>query len=284
MNVAEKIVSKIDYLPPFPLTVTKVLQMLKDPKVRPEAIAEAIKYDQSIASNVLRLCNSSYFGLNRTIVSLREAVVFVGLKKLKKIMVLSGTQKYFDNENPGYESHKGELWTHVLAVSILAGKLDETIKVRDKDELFIAALMHDVGKLVLTEFVRDSYGDIKKIVDQGKLSFLEAEKDVLGMDHAEIGARIIESWKFSDEVVSAVRKHHSPFEENDSKIVNAVRLADTLALMMGYETGVDGLAYNGFSNICRLYGMNHVSLEKVMADSLEEITDIETEYGLAREV
>ena len=284
MITIKKILEKIDYLPPFPLTVTRVIQILKDPGVTPEEIAGVIRIDQAIASNVLRLCNSSYFGLRRTITNLREAVVYIGLKKLKKIMILSGTQKYFDKENPGYETQKGELWTHVLAVSILAGKLGEKINIQNKDALFVAALLHDIGKLVLNEFVTESYGEIMKMVEQKGMTFLEAERNVLGMDHAEIGARILEIWKFSDEIISAAKKHHSPFEEDDSELDNIVRISDTLAMMMGYETGIDGLAYHGFSDICRLYGINRMTLDNIMADSLEEIIKIENEYGLTMEV
>ena len=283
MNNMEKIFSKIEYLPPFPLTVSKALQMMKDPRVKPDQIAEVIKFDQSVASNVLRLCNSSYFGLNRQIVNLREAVVFIGFQKLKKILVMSGSQKYFAKEKPGYESQSGELWKHVIAVSILVRIIGEKIKVQNEDELFIAALLHDVEKLVLSEFVIESRVKIMKMVEQKEMTFLDAEKKVVGMDHAEIGARILDTWKFSEEIIVAVKKHHSPFEEDDSKLDNAIRLADSLAMMMGYGTGVDGLAYKGFSNICRVYGMNHVTLENIMGESLEEIKNIESEYGLTRE-
>lgn len=283
MNNIEKIFSKIEYLPPFPQTVSKALHMMKDPGVKPGKIAEVIKFDLSVTSNVLRLCNSSYFGLNRQIVNLREAVVLIGMKKLKKILVMSGSQKYFDKENPGYESNRGELWKHVIAVSILVRIIGEKIEVQNEDELFIAALLHDVGKLILNEFVIESHLKIMQLVEQKEKSFLEAEKEVVGLNHAEIGAKILDTWKFSDEIVVAVKKHHTPFEEDDSKLENAIRLADSLAMMMGYGTGVDGLAYKGFSNICRAYGMNHSTLENIMSESLDEIKKIESEYGLTRE-
>ncbi len=85
-------------------------------------------------------------------------------------------------------------------------------------------------------------------------------------------------------VLNAVRKHHSQYEENDSDLENIVRIGDNLAMLMGYETGVDGLAYNGFSDICRLYDLNRGTLDNVMADSLEEIVRIESEYRISMEV
>ncbi|MFC1490089.1 HDOD domain-containing protein [Candidatus Latescibacterota bacterium] len=284
MITLENIIEKIEYLPPFPQAVTKVMQMMKDPNTSPEEIAEVVKYDQAIATNVLRLCNSSYCGLRRTISNLREAVVFIGMKNLKNIMIISGTQKYFDKENPGYETKKGELWIHALAVSIIAGNIGEKINIKNKDELFIAALLHDIGKLVLNEYVLESCVEISNTIEKEDLTFLDAEKKVLGMNHAEIGAKVLDIWKFPEEIISAVRKHHSAYDENDTDLENMVRIADNLAMMMGYETGVDGLAYNGFSDICRRYDLNRGIMDNIMSDSLEEIVKIETEYRISMEV
>ena len=88
MSTIDAILSQIDYLPPFPLTVTRVLQMLRDPNVTAEALTEVVKFDQAIATNVLRLCNSSLFGLRRPITNLREAIVYIGLSNLKKIIII----------------------------------------------------------------------------------------------------------------------------------------------------------------------------------------------------
>ncbi len=284
MITLDNIIDKIEYLPPFPGTISKVLQMMKEPKTRPEEIADVIKYDQAIATNVLRLCNSSYFGLRRTISNLKEAVVYIGLKNLKEIVVISGTQKYFDKENPGYETKKGELWIHALAVSIIAGNIGTKIDLEQKDELFIAALLHDIGKLVLNEYVLESSTEISQKIETDGMTFLEAEKAVVGLNHAEIGAKVLEIWKFPAEIISAVNKHHSAYEVNDTDLDNIVRIADNLSMMMGYETGVDGLAYNGFSDIIRRYDLSRGTLDNVMAESLEEIVKIENEYTIATEV
>ena len=247
-------------------------------------MADALKYDQALTTNVLRYCNSSFFALRRTVTNLKDAVVYIGLAELKKIIVRSEARQYFENMNPGYESEDGELWKHVLAVSVLADRLSDRIPVSDGDALYIAALLHDVGKLILSEFVVDVSKKIFTLIEAEQVSFLEAEKRIIGFDHAEIGARVLERWNFPAEVVAAVEKHHKPLDPDDTPLTNVVRLSDNIALLMGYGTSVDGLAYNGFSDICRLYGIEHKDLEHVMAVSIEEITAIVSDYGISGEV
>jgi putative nucleotidyltransferase with HDIG domain len=283
MRNVEKILEKIDYIPPFPLTVSRVLYMMRDPEVKPEAVAEAVKFDQALTTNVLRYCNSSYFGLRRTISNLKEAIIYIGLTELKKIIVRSGTRQYFEKRKSGYEQNKGELWTHVLAASILAEKIKVLIVDSNTDNVFIAALLHDIGKLVLSDFVEDFSVKIFKLIDDEGLSFLEAEKSVLGIGHAELGAVILEKWKFPEDIITAVKKHHTPIEAEDTALDNIVRLSDSLAMTMGYGTSVDGLAYHGFSDIIKKYDIKQSTLDKIMSDSLEDITKIESEYGFSKE-
>jgi putative nucleotidyltransferase with HDIG domain len=277
------IIKRIEYLPPFPVTVARALQMLEDPKVTPESIAEFIRFDQGIATNVLKLCNSSYFGLKRSITSLQEALVYIGLSRFREILVLSGTRQYFEKKIPGYELQKGELWGYSLASAIIAENLCDIIVVENKEEAFLAALLHDLGKLVLSEYVTESFNEIREKVTNERNTFIEAERATIGCDHAELGARILEMWGFAQSIIDAVRKHHDPTVDSDSRLEDIVRLADTVCLMMGYGTSVDGLAYRGFDDVCRKYQILQETLDSVMADSLEKIKKVEQEYGITRE-
>lgn len=280
----DTIFKSIDYLPPFPVTVTKVMRMLRDPKVTAEELADTVKFDQALTANMLKLCNSSYYGLRRTVSNLREAVVYLGLSELKKMIVRTGTKQYFENQHPGYESEKGEMWRQAIATSIIAEKLAVRVGDVNADYAFIAGLLHDVGKLVFSEYVMKSSQDIFTLVDDQHMSFLDAELQVLGYTHSQVGAFMLERWDFPEEIVSAVRKHHDPVEEGDTVIENIVRLADSLAMLMGYETSIDGLAYKGYSGLCASFNLKHSDVDTIIAESQEEISHVESEYGLSREV
>ena len=280
MRDVQDIIKRIEYLPPFPVTVTKALRLLDDPSMKADDLADMLKFDQAITSNVLRLCNSSYFGLRRRVINLRDAVVFIGLYRIREILVLSATRQYFENPVEGYEIKRGELWGHALSASIIADNICEEIEYENREEVFLAALLHDVGKLVLSECVREQWKEILKRVEMSGMSFLEAERDILGTDHAEIGAKVLETWEFPGPIIDAVRLHHDMYSADDSDLVNIVRIADTVAMMMGYSTMVDGLAYHGFAEICHVYGMKEERLERIMAKSLESINNTVLEFGI----
>jgi len=278
----EKILGKINDLPPFPVVVSRVMRMFTDPEVTADQIADVVKFDQSLTTSVLRRCNSSYFGLRREITNLKEAVVFIGLADLKKIIIRSGTRQYFEKKEEGYEIEQGELWSHAIAVSIISEKLKDIFKNEESDYTFIAALLHDVGKLVMSMFVAEENNKINDIIDDEEISFLDAETRVLGTTHPEIGARVLEAWEFPEEIVEAVRKHHEPLAANSTAMENTIKMADGLSMMMGFGTNVDGLNYRGFSDICEKYEIPQSVLEKIMAEALDEITETITEYGFAK--
>lgn len=131
----------------------------------------------------------------------------------------------------------------------------------------------------MSEFVADSAKQIFELVEDKGMTFLEAEIEVLSVDHAELGARVLEMWNFQEEVVQAVRKHHSPFEEDDTNLENIIRLADAVSMMMGFGTSFDGMTYKLSPEICDVYNIEDSNLfEKVMGESLEEIQEIEASY------
>ena len=276
----DKILKKIEFLPPFPAVVTKAIQMLKDPKVSTDKIADMVKLDQAISTNVLRLCNSSYYGLNRHITSLNEAVVYIGLSELKEILLLSGTKTYFSKKLRGYELLRGELWRHSLATAIIAENARKLLNVSYNDNIYVSGLLHDVGKLVLSEFVFKALEQIKDLVDKKECDFLEAETKVLSINHAELGARVLKMWNFSEEVITAVKKHHSPPSEEDTDLDYIIRIADAVSLLNGFDTSIDGISYESYTGTFDRYGINDtLFFDRVVAESLDKIQQIEKEYG-----
>jgi putative nucleotidyltransferase with HDIG domain len=281
MNYVERILKRIEFLPPFPVTVMKALALLREPEVTVDRITEVIRFDQSVAGNLLRLCNSSYYGLRRPIMNIREAVVLIGNRHLQRILMITGARPYFEAGKPGYEARTGELWSHALAVSVISGRIMNMVGEVDPDRVFLSALLHDVGKLVLSEFIEQEYLAVVSSRETEQDSFLQTERKVLGTDHANIGSRILTLWNFPEEVTVAVAKHHDPWREGDSPLDDIVRLADTLALSMGYGTSVDGLAYRGCAEICRRRNIGRDLLDSVMESSLEEVKKLEGEFGIA---
>jgi len=274
MKKIEKILDNIKRLPPFPLVALKIMHIAMDEEASVQEIVEIIQYDPSITANVLRWCNSPYFGLRRKITSIKEALVYLGSKHLLEIVMLSSCAPYLEKSVAGYELAQGELWRHSVACAIMSQILAKKIK-EDDAVVFTGGLLHDIGKIVLSEFVKDTFDKIIQLVKKG-YDFLSAEKEIIGMDHAELGGRIGEKWGFPEEITKIITYHHQPEEINDVH-VSLVHLADVSVLMLGRGAGADGLAYQGKKEAYELLGLRETDLMACMAElwvNLEKVENI----------
>ena len=272
-STVERIINFIDRLPPFPFVAMKIISMARDENISMKEIAEVVQHDPSITANVLKWCNSPFFGLRRKVTSIHEALVYLGIKYLIEIVMLSSCASYLDKKLVGYELEQGELWHHSVACAILSQILAEKVGYQEKTLLFTGGLLHDIGKIVLGEFVKEALLKIKMLIARGK-DFLEAEREVLGMDHAELGAKIGEKWNFPEEILRLIAYHHRPKETKDPAVA-LVHIADAGVLMLGIGAGMDGLAYKAKDEAYKLLGLKEKDLMSCMGDLWAELVEIE---------
>ena len=204
-----QILSKVKAFPTMPEAGAKMLSLLQEPETEISDIEEVLRYDPGLTANILKLANSAYFGIPSKIGSLKQAVVVLGFKRLKQLVVASCVSAVMDKSVAGYDLPSGNLWRHSIAVSIAAEALVKDKKRKISQDVFTPALLHDVGKLVLGTFVKEELEAIERIAAKG-VPFEVAENMILGTDHAEIGAQILTHWNFPKEVIHAVRWHHDP--------------------------------------------------------------------------
>lgn len=189
MNFVEGILQFVIQLPPFPAVLQRVLHMVEDPKTSAQDVVEVIQYDQAITANILMVANSAYFGLRRPVHSIREALVKIGFNELIEIILTRGSAHIFCQACQGYNLTEGQLWRHSVACALLSKILSSRAKGESLPAQFTASLLHDVGKIILSQFVKDHFEDIENLVREQNRSFTEAEKEVLGIDHAELGGK-----------------------------------------------------------------------------------------------
>jgi putative nucleotidyltransferase with HDIG domain len=224
----DKILARVKSFPSMPGAGAKLLTMLEEPEASVSEIEEVLRYDPGLTANVLKLANSAYFGLPSKIGSLKQAVILLGLKRLIQLVVASCVSAIMDKSVPGYDMPSGDLWRHSIAVSIAADALVKGKKKVGVEDVFTAALLHDIGKLVLGSFVRDEMESIQSIAAKG-IPMVVAENMILGTDHAAIGARILAHWNLPADVINAVRWHHDPDSPDASSLqMDVVYLANVL--------------------------------------------------------
>ncbi|MFO0984462.1 MAG: HDOD domain-containing protein [Planctomycetota bacterium] len=239
-------VSGIRELPSFPQVAMKVLRLVRDPSHTAEELSAAISFDPGLSGKLLRLCNSSYYGLRYRVTSIREAIMYLGNRTVMDVVLVSCASDMFRSTGVVYFADPAQLWRHAIGTAFAA----ELIAQRCEPDLaamaFTAGLFHDVGKMVLNEHVADRLKAILVHV-AGGASMLDAEHRELGMNHAEIGAAIAESWSFPDEFVNAIRYHHDPERApQEHPLLYCVHVAMLMCHSLLGGAGGDGLVLDAF--------------------------------------
>jgi len=277
LDYLDKIMAKIDAFPSIPGSAVKLLELLENEDASVKEIEDVLRLDPGMTANVLKLTNSAYFGLPTQVGSVKRAVMLLGMNKIKQLVMASCVGAVMDGPIPGYDLPAGELWRHSIAVSVAAEGLSRELKLKGTEDIFTAALVHDVGKLILGQFIQEDLAAIDAAAGSD-VSFEIAEKQVLGTDHAEIGARILSHWSLPDDLVHAVRWHHDPDAAEAQKLTtDIVHVANVLCLMMGIGVGREGLQYEPSPEVTRRLGLKPFHLEHVASQTLqwtEELSDI----------
>lgn len=246
---AEQIASKMDSLPPMPQAVLKLSQLLEQEEVNAEDLAQIIRLDPDLTSQLLRLCNSAAYGIPRTITTVKEAVAILGFKVLKSLVYAIMANRMMNRPVAGYNLGKGALWLNGVAGAVYARRLAEIHGYRDPETAFTAAILRDIGKIALESYVGESYREIEEQARLLRVSFSQAEHDLLGFSHTEVGHQLAAKWQLPPRLDAVITYHHTPGEapadldEDSRQLLAIVHLADSFAMMLGAGIGGDGLMY-----------------------------------------
>jgi len=241
----DEILSQVTAVPSLPAVVFQLQEYLDDPEVNFTKLARVIECDPGLTANVLQLANSAYFGWQGGIGSVREAISRLGTKRIFQMVLCMSVAPLVRKPIRGYDLDADKLWEHCVAAAIGAEKIAMRRRPQVQSQAFTAGLLHDVGKVVLGTFVEVDDEPIKELVDRDGLTFNEAERMVLGVDHAEVGAQLLEHWNLPVEVVASARWHHEPSQCGEAvrDLVEVIHVTDVICLNCGWGLGADGLQY-----------------------------------------
>jgi len=233
----KKIFSKIDELPTLPVVLPRLLNLMESEKSDAYDIAQAISHDPALTSKILKVANSAYYGFSQEICSLDRAIPLLGLNMVRSLALSIGVMAALpDGDRESTHLSREGLWMHSLAVATavreLAKRTGET-----NEHLFVVGLLHDIGKIVLDQFFNEPFGRaLEAVRDQKDLSLHVAERNIIGMDHGEIGEMLLKRWKFPNVISGPISVHHQTAipEGVNRKDVALLRVADTLSKTVGF--------------------------------------------------
>lgn len=261
-------------LPPFPDVVWKVMPLVQ--KMAPiSEIESVIKYDPIITAKVLAFSQSPHFSRRHAISSLRDAIMFLGEQQLTQVIVTACSERYYAGQTPaGYDLREGELWEHAVGTALMTEIVGRRLGQENLFTAYTAALLHDIGKTVLSGYVESYFDSILSLVKQKKMRFLDAEREVLGIDHQQLGVLIGERWKLPPEVVTAIGFHHSPQKaEGNRDLVALVYVSNRMVSALGIGCGVDGFLQPNQDEVFAQLGIQPGMVDLLLADLVEAMKE-----------
>ncbi|MGB8168483.1 MAG: HDOD domain-containing protein [Chthoniobacteraceae bacterium] len=254
---AEALVSKVtDLRPPAP-SVVRLLGLLNRPDADSDAVIRVVEMDGVLSAKVLSLCNSAWFGCASPVGSISQALLRLGFAQLHRIVMAVGFGSMMNTPLTGYAIEDHELWQHSLLTALLARKIIESAEgfPGDASIVFTAALVHDIGKLVLnTTLDPCKQAAVQALIATGEHR-LSAERNVIGCDHAEVGAALLTRWNLPENIVEAVAHHHAPPLQPAPALSAIVHLANGIAHEAGSAPGWDSFAIPMVSEVPEALGL-----------------------------
>jgi putative nucleotidyltransferase with HDIG domain len=212
---------------PIPQIALRIIRMIQDQAQSMTDVARELRQDQVISGKVIRLSNSAFFNMKVQAESIDRAVVLLGEKRFLHLAVSASMEDFFPEQ--GYSLCKGGLYQHALGVAMTAERLARMTGCVSADVAYTAGLLHDIGKVVLDQFVAPCLPDFYRRTQENGDGLVEVEQDVLGVNHTEVGGRLGERWSFPATLTDAIRFHHQPEAALvDRELTHVVYLADLI--------------------------------------------------------
>ena len=226
----ENIIQSVSSLRPMPSNVTRIMSEIEKQNVTIDVLVGLIGLDQALAALVLQMSNSVSLGYSRTCSTLNEAIMLIGLGRLKTILLTSSATGIMKRSLSGYRQGAGELWHHSLVTGVASEWLAQALHYPNPEEAYVSGLLHDIGKLLLDQVVLSNYNEIIDLVQKYRMPLWQVEEKLIGIDHAKVGGLIAEHWNFPVVLVDAIRCHHAPsLARANQRLPAIVNLANSFA-------------------------------------------------------
>ncbi|MBN1846964.1 MAG: HDOD domain-containing protein [Deltaproteobacteria bacterium] len=264
----------IDRMPSLSTTVTKVLEICNHPNTSPNDLNKVISLDPVLTGQVLKLINSAYYSLPNKVTSLTRAIIILGLNTVKNLALSTAILGSL-GKNTSNSLNMDHFWSHSICVGVMAKALADLKRIPApiQEEFFIAGLLHDLGKIPLSDCFSEDYAKVLDLTNRNGCDLKEAETSIFGFDHCETGRMIAEKWKLTDSILKTLAYHHQP-ESVDSMFRNMILFVSIGNLYANYhKIGYAGGKEPNLLDIHFIMGLSDFKWEDVL--TLEEKVRLE---------
>jgi putative nucleotidyltransferase with HDIG domain len=233
-DVIEKIILKTVDIPSLPPIAMKVMDLIQDDSASLSVLEETISRDQGFVTRLLRIANSPYYGQDRKIDDIKQALLLIGFETLKSLVVVTALRDLHRK----FDAFEQKLWEHSLGVALCSSLIAMVTRLAKPDEALVCGLIHDVGKTIINNSMPDVYPKVyEKMYETGQ-TVRDIENEMFGFDHTVLGALISKKWKLPEKLEMVITYHHTyPFPDYEdaafADICNIVRVADQICNNIG---------------------------------------------------
>jgi putative nucleotidyltransferase with HDIG domain len=266
----EQIETQVEQLPVMPATVKGIIELCSSPEAPVDELSLLVAADPFLSGQLLKLVNSAHYALVSEITSLSRAITLLGFNTVKTLALSAVVIKALSKAMKTRNLPVAGFWTHSISVGVAALLLDQARHAgsADRDDYLLGGLLHDLGKV----FFGSEYQEVLTMVENEPLSLIEAEKQVLGIDHQEIGLLIARKWNFDENLIRCIGFHHNPpaAEGQDRQQVTFIALGDVYSNI--YDLGYSGNFYPSEAGLKQLLSRVDLRLSEFagIRDSFED--------------
>lgn len=242
----KRIAQNVLSLPALPTIIAQMIELIDNPRTSASQLTRLISTDQVLTAKILKLANSAYYGFPRRIGTINLAIVVLGFDTIKDLGLSASIIDRFKRRSGNSSFDMSLFWEHSIGCGVIGKKIARELNYRISGEVFVAGLLHDIGKLILNQYFPNEFNEIIERIKKNNESFVQAEKDVIGVGHAVIGSWLTEKWNLPSQLVEVIKYHHTPDNAPEqTQIASIVQFADFLCKWRG-------IGYSGDSVIPEL--------------------------------
>ncbi len=230
----DEIIATIEQIPTLPEVSADIMAAIDDEDSSIKDVTLLIEQDVALATQLLKVSNSPFYGTINRVSTIGHAIMIMGLGEVKSLLLICAVQNFFKNSQGDQQTRK-EFWRHSTLCSQTTRLLARHFKCATNDTLFISGLIHDLGKIVLDQYMHQEFRLIMTYIDQNGVTFSQAEKEILGVTHYQIAAKLLQQWNFPKQVIMQVFYHHAPWQDHTyTEGSTIIYLANIFTKLAGY--------------------------------------------------